>query len=134
MIRKDDWKCKEEWWHEYAAILELVSKYPTGDGTVPSEQDEEVYVFLQEMYLIPGLCAEAGEVASLYAKSIRDENGFVRSEYVEALAKELGDVLFFVQRLASNYNLTLQDIAAINAHKLLDRAVRGKIGGSGDNR
>jgi NTP pyrophosphatase (non-canonical NTP hydrolase) len=82
-------------------------------------------------YLTLGLAAEAGEVMDVFAKAIRDENGFVD---ISNLRKELGDVLFFVSVLADMYRLPLQEIAETNLEKLHDRKRRNKIGGSGDNR
>lgn len=80
-------------------------------------------------YLVPGLAAEAGEVADKYAKSIRD--GHLDKE---GLLKELGDVLWFVGRLASELGTPLGGIAEGNLKKLEDRQQRGVLGGSGDNR
>lgn len=133
-MKKHEWQNKQEWLKEYKSILTKVSKYPTGDGTVKADNGKDVYIFLQEAYLVPGLCAEAGEIASMYAKSIRDDNGDVDDDYIDKMALELGDVLFFVQSIASLYGFDLENIAAANAAKLLDRLNRGVIGGSGDNR
>ena len=85
------------------------------------------------MYLIPGLAAEAGEVAGVYAKFLRDAN---RGLYpIETdLMKELGDCLWFVSSIAKLYNVKLSDIAKMNIEKLEGRFQRGTIGGSGDER
>lgn len=83
-------------------------------------------------YLIPGLAAEAGEVAGKYAKIIRDGG---ESELFElSVAQELGDVLWFVDRIAANLGYTVSDIQQLNVNKLLSRQRRGTIEGSGDNR
>ena len=85
------------------------------------------------MYLIPGLAAEAGEVAGVYAKFLRDAN---RSLYPiqNDLMKELGDCLWFVASIAKLYDVKLSDVAKMNIEKLEGRLQRGTIGGSGDDR
>lgn len=84
-------------------------------------------------YLGLGLAGEVGEVVSLLAKAKRD--GAAGAILVDQnLAKELGDVLWFVAGLATFHGLKLSDIAAGNIAKLTSRKARGVLGGSGDNR
>jgi len=65
---------------------------------------------------------------------IRDRNGELAPEDVSALVFELGDVLWYVARLAMELGVSLDDVAQLNLEKLSDRAARGVIGGSGDHR
>jgi NTP pyrophosphatase (non-canonical NTP hydrolase) len=81
-----------------------------------------------------GLAGEAGEVAEHAKKTIRDDAGTVSEERRAAMAKELGDVLWYVAQLASELGLELDDIAAANLDKLLSRQRRGVLSGSGDER
>jgi NTP pyrophosphatase (non-canonical NTP hydrolase) len=84
-------------------------------------------------YLGLGLAGETGEVLSLLAKAKRD--GVPGAILVDLnMAKELGDILWFVAGLATFHGLKLSDIAAGNITKLTDRKERGVLGGSGDNR
>ena len=83
-------------------------------------------------YLMPGLAAEAGEVCDKYAKYIRD--GGDRAELSTQLAKELGDVMWFVCMIANYYQINMEDVLHGNVAKLASRLERGVIGGSGDNR
>lgn len=85
-------------------------------------------------YLIPGLVAEAGEVAGKYAKIIRDKNGDISAEDRLELLKEVGDVLWFLALIAEHEGETLDRLAQENLEKLLSRKNRGVLGGSGDNR
>lgn len=81
-------------------------------------------------YLLPGLAGEVGEICSLFAKSQRDGNTLDHS----AVAKELGDVLWFVSTIAFYHGISLADVAEGNIKKLESRKLRGVITGSGDNR
>jgi NTP pyrophosphatase (non-canonical NTP hydrolase) len=81
-----------------------------------------------------GLAGEAGEVAEHAKKAIRDDAGKVSDERRAAMAKELGDVLWYVAQLATELGLDLDDIAGQNLEKLLSRQARGVLSGSGDDR
>jgi NTP pyrophosphatase (non-canonical NTP hydrolase) len=81
-----------------------------------------------------GLAGEAGEVAEHAKKAIRDDGGEVSEERRAAIAKELGDVLWYVAQLASELGLELEQIAQGNLEKLLSRQRRGVLSGSGDER
>lgn len=81
-----------------------------------------------------GLCGEAGEAAEKVKKAIRDDGGVLTEERREALAKELGDVLWYVAQLATEAGLDLGEIAAGNLEKLLSRQRRDVLAGSGDDR
>ena len=81
-----------------------------------------------------GLAGEAGEVAEHAKKAIRDDAGTVSPERRAAMAKELGDVLWYVAQLASELGLDLEEIAQANLEKLLSRQHRGVLSGSGDER
>ena len=77
-----------------------------------------------------GLVGETGEIAEKIKKSFRDGTEIDCDD----IAKELGDVLFYVAALASVYEIKLSDIAATNLNKLFDRKERNVLQGSGDNR
>jgi NTP pyrophosphatase (non-canonical NTP hydrolase) len=81
-----------------------------------------------------GLSGEAGEVAEHAKKAIRDDRGQISDERRAAMAKELGDVLWYVAQLASELGLDLDEIAQANLDKLLSRQQRGVLSGDGDDR
>ena len=81
-----------------------------------------------------GLAGEAGEVAEHAKKAIRDDAGNITDERRAAMAKELGDVLWYVAQLASELGLNLDEIAHGNLEKLLSRQRRSVLWGSGDER
>ncbi len=86
------------------------------------------------LYPTLGLCGEAGEVAEKIKKMVRDDAGVLSAERRDALAKELGDVLWYVAQLATEAGLDLDAIAAANLDKLLSRRDRDVLQGSGDDR
>ena len=86
------------------------------------------------IYPTLGLVNEAGEVAGKIKKVFRDKDGEVTAETREALKAELGDVLWYLAQVATELDLTLDEIAEYNIAKLYDRLERGKIKGDGDNR
>ena len=81
-----------------------------------------------------GLTNEAGEVAGKIKKIYRDNNGKLSTEKEDEIAQELGDVLWYLARLANDIRYNLDTIATININKLSDRKERNKLGGSGDHR
>lgn len=86
------------------------------------------------IYPTLGLVNEAGEVAGKIKKVFRDKEGLINDETLEALKAELGDVLWYLAQVATELDLSLDDIAESNIAKLYDRLERGKIRGDGDNR
>lgn len=77
-----------------------------------------------------GLVGEAGEVAEKVKKYLRDDSKVSQKE----LVKELGDVVFYATALANYFQSNLEEVMQVNMDKLNDRAMRGVIKGSGDNR
>lgn len=85
-------------------------------------------------YVTLGLVGEAGEIANKVKKVIRDSGGVVSTQTRFDLSKEVGDVLWYVARLADELGVPLGYLAQHNLDKLGDRKDRGVLGGSGDDR
>ena len=97
----------------------------------------------QLLYPVLGLVGEAGEVAEKVKKLMRDDiiapdgGETVRDVNVEQrveIAKELGDVLWYITAVANDLGFDLDEIATMNMEKLASRQRRGRLSGSGDNR
>lgn len=98
--------------------------------TVLSTGDE----FKDLLHWVLGINGESGEVAEKLKKIIRDKNGVVSEEDKQELAKEIGDVLWYLAVFANDLGVPLDTIAQQNLDKLKSRQERGVLGGSGDNR
>ena len=82
-------------------------------------------------YVALGLAGEAGEIANKVKKLIRDKD---TEELRDAIAKEAGDAMWYLFRTLDELGVSAADIALNNIAKLQDRATRGVLQGSGDNR
>ena len=83
---------------------------------------------------ILGLVGEAGEVAEIVKKIVRDKEGKISAGDKQEIKKELGDVLWYIAVMSDYLNLSLGDVAQTNIDKLMSRKQRGTSRGSGDNR
>jgi NTP pyrophosphatase (non-canonical NTP hydrolase) len=100
---------------------------------------------LRLMYVALGLAGEAGEFANKVKKVLRDHAAEVDSneglaaspkgqEVIAALTKELGGVLWYVAQSCTELGIPLSEVARVNLEQLRDRAQRGALQGSGDDR
>jgi len=105
--------------NEYQKFARSTALYPKVHGLV---------------YCTLGLTGESGEVADKLKKVIRDHGGVLSVEAKEEIAKELGDVLWYLANLSSEVGYDLENLARLNMSKLKSRQERGVIQGEGDNR
>ncbi len=77
-----------------------------------------------------GLAGEVGELLNKVKKIARD--GAVPDR--EGIKMELGDILWYVARIASEMDISMDEIANSNIEKLRKRKENGTIHGSGDYR
>jgi NTP pyrophosphatase (non-canonical NTP hydrolase) len=82
-------------------------------------------------YLALGLAGETGEVVEKIKKLLRDGDSPAKREEI---VKEMGDVLYYLARLAAELNVPFSTIAANNLEKLQSRLQRQQLHGNGDNR
>lgn len=95
-----------------------------------------IYKKLGENYIYPslGLAGETGEVMEKIKKLIRDKDGVIDDEFKKEIAKELGDILWYMAQLSTEFGISFQDVAEKNIEKLASRKERGMLHGDGDNR
>lgn len=102
-------------------------KFTASLARYPKEQKDPQVI--EAMYVALGLAGEAGETVDKIKKWHRD--GVVDKH---SIALELGDVAYYLTRLANTFGYTLDDILRMNVEKLTSRKERGVLHGSGDNR
>jgi NTP pyrophosphatase (non-canonical NTP hydrolase) len=90
--------------------------------------------FKDTLHWVLGINGEAGEIAEKVKKIIRDKQGKISDGDKQELAKEIGDVLWYLAVFAEQLGVSLEDIAQQNLDKLQSRKRRGVLGGAGDNR
>lgn len=71
------------------------------------------------IYPTLGLTGEAGEVADKVKKVYRDNNGEFDNERRKEIAKELGDVLWYVANIATDLGYRLSEIAQMNVESYM---------------
>lgn len=86
------------------------------------------------VYPVLGLAGESGEVADKVKKTIRDHAGVFDEAIKTEIAKEAGDILWYLAALARELGISLEDIARMNIDKITSRQKRDKLHGEGDNR
>ena len=110
--------------HEYEWEVNIASFYPdAGIGSLKAI-----------VYGAIGMSGEVGEVTEKIKKVWRDKDGKFSKEDKEAIVKELGDVLFYVTRIAHELGYGLEEVAQMNVDKFTARKEKGTLQGSGDNR
>lgn len=83
------------------------------------------------IYPALGMAEETGEVCGKIKKWLR---GDVPELDKNAMAKEIGDVLWYIASLADDLGLSMEDIARMNIDKVNKRMATGTLKGNGDNR
>lgn len=106
--------------NEYQEITRETAIYP---GVGEETEDAIAYTTL-------GLTGESGEVAEKLKKYYREGD----PSYIKNMKCEIGDVLWYLARLADELGMDLEDVAEENVEKLWDRQERDVIEGTGDDR
>jgi NTP pyrophosphatase (non-canonical NTP hydrolase) len=78
-------------------------------------------------YLLAGLMSEVGELADLLKKFIATGGADDRWHTQSEILPELGDILWYVTRLADTHGLGLEDLMLYNMEKLRARMQAGTI-------
>ena len=109
-------------------LLKSYSKWVESTAFYPTAGEKS----LQEiMYLSLALTGEGGELANHVKKLCRDGDTTERRELVK---KELGDILWYVARLADVLDTDLESLLLENQQKIEKRKKDETLTGDGDNR
>lgn len=88
----------------------------------------------QMMGMVLGLSDESGEVLGKFKKLLRDKKGVLTEDDKREIAKELGDILWYISSVTHLLGYSMDEVAEMNLDKLAGRRERGTLKGSGDNR
>lgn len=89
---------------------------------------------LDDIYPIIKLGGEVGELQELVGKAMRDEGGEYSEETRRLAKKELGDILWYINRVSRIFGTDLEGVASGNLDKIEARRRTGTTRGSGDDR
>jgi len=98
---------------------------------------------MQLIYYGLKLTGESGEFSEKLGKLIRSgkwrpEMGPIKDVVSDQdrimMMQELGDVLWYVSRIADELGYKMSSVVAVNVDKLVDRQQRGVLDGKGDSR
>lgn len=83
-------------------------------------------------YLLTAAYGEGGELANLIKKYLRGDpiannEGAVTDELKDKITLELGDQFWYLARICSELNLSMEEVARRNIEKLADRKDKGTI-------
>lgn len=84
--------------------------------------------------LVLTICGHSSEMAGVVKKAIRDNDGFLADAGAEKIKKLLGFTIIRLNELTRLLGSSPEAVTAKNLNKLADRAKRGVLQGSGDNR
>ena len=90
--------------------------------------------WLQLAYCVGKLNGESGEAAEIVFKAFRGDAGRLTTDQIVKLAYELGDIQWYLARMADLLGYTLEQIMEMNIEKLKDRQTRNVLHGYGDER
>jgi len=120
--------------NEYQKEAHKLAVYPK--FSVFSAQNNVVSIGENANYVYPclGLSGEVGELLNKIKKIGRDDAGIIESDRKGTIAYEIGDCMWYIAELATQFDLDLEKICKENIAKLNERTKKGTIKGSGDER
>jgi len=86
------------------------------------------------LYYALGIWGESGELGEKIKKLFRDKKGVIDDEFKAMVTKEMGDVEWYMARLADWFGIDFESVFVTNVEKLQSRQKRNKIHGDGDDR
>lgn len=99
------------------------------------QQARKFAIYKEPLYPVFALSEETGELHKIYAKKARGDEAYQDEDNNRRLIKgELGDIMWMIANIATDNNLTVQEIVDYNIEKLNSRMHRNMIKGDGDER
>lgn len=118
---------------DYFNLIGQFDLYPSVIKEIfENNNQEEVQRFMVTLMHFVGLSGEVGELGEKIKKSIRDKRKLDMRN--NEIAKELGDVEWYLTRLEHDFRYAKNEIMEMNYEKLAKRLEENKLHGEGDNR
>ena len=114
---------------EYQKKSRKTAVYPSVSPAIDDKGKSSNFI-----YPSLGLAGEVGELLNKLKKIIRDKNLRLDEDLTKTIEDELGDILWYLSQLATEFDLSFDKIAEKNIEKLYSRLERDKIKGQGDVR
>lgn len=123
----------------YDEVDQSFKEYRYRNFTINDYQDKAIETAIYGsgyaiVYPTLGIAGESGEVADKVKKILRDNNGEFTDEKKLEIAKEIGDVCWYIAALCRDLGFSMAEVCQMNLDKLASRKARNKISGSGDDR
>lgn len=116
---KKPWEGKRMTLNEYQEQAQKTANFHGCLDPIVAESTYKGHAQIESLvYCTLGLTGEAGEVAELTKKLIRDDHLKLTDDRKEKYLGELGDVLWYLANLGKALGFTLEEIAEYNIQKL----------------
>lgn len=114
--------------------MKSINEYQAFARTTAMYRDPLESAAARLTYCMFGLAGEVGEIAEKFKKKLRGGGNLEEFIGDDDIAKELGDVMWYLVSMADELGYNASDILQINVNKLKDRQARNVVHGEGDNR
>lgn len=114
----------------YEAASKTTAVYPKLSISI----DDGPLIDVPWLYPLLGIVGEVSELAELAKKLLRDDKGVLTDERRAKMQKELGDVVWYIPRMAEALGSRFAKIASDNLTKLFSRKARNVLHGDGSDR
>lgn len=119
-------------------MMHELDQYQIWTDEVSEYEESQRLISFTEIYPILGLSGEVGELIEKIKKAYRNNPCYPDIVDIPGLRQEvyyeLGDILFYIARIAKLFGYLLSEILKGNQEKLNDRKKRNVICNQGDNR
>lgn len=117
---------------DYGEMVKEFDLYPLAVHDLFQNDILKIQETMVTLLHFTGLAGEVGELGEKIKKSIRDNKPIGLNDI--SIAKELGDIEWYLTRLEADFGFKKDDILKMNYEKLSRRMDQDKLHGDGDNR
>ena len=130
----DMWYSKDLTFTEYSKEAEKTAFYPKIGEKLVYPTFGLIGESGELLEKVLNIVFKASKVSEGVKKVFRDKEGVLGKGDTILIAKELGDILWYMSELSKLLGYSLGKIAVMNLCKLKSREIRGTLKGNGDDR